>query len=141
MSRIVQKYGGSSVADPERIKRVARRVVAAAETGQEVCVVVSAMATRSTRCSRLAITVDPHLLRRPGRRIVAERLLAPALGISLYTCDGSDWSHRPDRSHWTYRTTGANWPSRSDGWDESHRGDRPNGPDRSLRTYSRRWCE
>lgn len=29
--------------------------------------------------------------------IVAERLLAPALGITLYTCDGSDWSQRPDR--------------------------------------------
>ena len=43
MALIVQKYGGTSVGDPERIKAVARRVVDAAESGQQVCVVVSAM--------------------------------------------------------------------------------------------------
>jgi aspartate kinase len=36
MSLVVQKYGGTSVADPERIKRVARRVVATAEAGNGV---------------------------------------------------------------------------------------------------------
>ncbi len=43
MSLIVQKYGGSSVADPERILNVARRVIATQEAGHQVVVVVSAM--------------------------------------------------------------------------------------------------
>jgi aspartate kinase len=44
MARIVQKFGGTSVADPERIKIVARRVKREVDTGHEVAVVVSAMA-------------------------------------------------------------------------------------------------
>lgn len=44
MARIVQKYGGTSVADMERIKHVARRVKAEVDAGNQVAVVVSAMA-------------------------------------------------------------------------------------------------
>ncbi|MCH9020223.1 MAG: aspartate kinase [Proteobacteria bacterium] len=44
MQRIVQKYGGSSLGDIDRIKRVAERVKAARDAGDEVAVVVSAMA-------------------------------------------------------------------------------------------------
>ncbi len=44
MARIVKKFGGSSVADIDHIKRVARRVKAAVEAGDQVAVVVSAMA-------------------------------------------------------------------------------------------------
>jgi aspartate kinase len=44
MSRIVQKFGGTSVADVDRIKNVARRVGREVEAGNEVAVVVSAMA-------------------------------------------------------------------------------------------------
>ncbi len=40
---VVQKYGGSSVADSDRIKRVAARIAATREAGYQVCVVVSAM--------------------------------------------------------------------------------------------------
>jgi aspartate kinase len=43
MARIVQKFGGTSVADVERIKAVARRVKREADAGHEVAVVVSAM--------------------------------------------------------------------------------------------------
>ena len=43
MSLVVQKYGGSSVADAERIKRVAERIVATKRAGHDVAVVVSAM--------------------------------------------------------------------------------------------------
>jgi len=43
MSLIVQKYGGSSVADTEKVKAVARRVVETARQGHRVVVVVSAM--------------------------------------------------------------------------------------------------
>ena len=43
MSRIVQKYGGSSVADAESIKRVARKIARAKQRGDAVTVVISAM--------------------------------------------------------------------------------------------------
>jgi aspartate kinase len=42
MALIVQKYGGTSVGDAERIQRVADRIVATANAGHEVCVAVSA---------------------------------------------------------------------------------------------------
>ena len=44
MGRIVQKFGGTSVADVEHIKSVARRVGREIDAGNEVAVVVSAMA-------------------------------------------------------------------------------------------------
>jgi aspartate kinase len=43
MGLIVQKFGGTSVADAERIHRAAKRAIAAKEKGNQVCVVVSAM--------------------------------------------------------------------------------------------------
>jgi aspartate kinase len=47
LTRLVMKFGGTSVADMERIARVARLVVAEKEAGHEVAVVVSAMAGRT----------------------------------------------------------------------------------------------
>ena len=49
MALIVQKYGGSSVADTESIKRVAKRVVETEKKGNKVAVVVSAMGGRHDR--------------------------------------------------------------------------------------------
>jgi aspartate kinase len=62
MSTIVQKYGGTSIADPERIKRVAQRVVASAASGDRICVVVSAMGDATDDLFDLAAEVssDPH---------------------------------------------------------------------------------
>ena len=62
MSTIVQKYGGSSVADAQRIRRVAERVVASAATGDRICVVVSAMGDGTDDLVALAARVssDPH---------------------------------------------------------------------------------
>src|ERR1700761_7002695 len=48
LSRIVMKFGGTSVADLERIRRVARLVAAESAAGHQVAVVVSAMAGRTT---------------------------------------------------------------------------------------------
>jgi len=58
---IVQKYGGTSVADPERIKNVAKRVVAYKKKGYEVVVVVSALGDTTDELIELAyqITNDP----------------------------------------------------------------------------------
>jgi aspartate kinase len=54
MALIVQKYGGTSVGDPERIKNVARRATVARAAGHEVVVVVSAMAGETDRLIGLA---------------------------------------------------------------------------------------
>jgi aspartate kinase len=47
MSRLVMKFGGTSVADLERIRRVGRLVAAEVATGKQVCVVVSAMSGKT----------------------------------------------------------------------------------------------
>mgnify|MGYP003352136213 CR=1 FL=1 len=47
MARIVQKYGGTSVANPERIQNVARHVKREVDAGHEVAVVVSAMSGKT----------------------------------------------------------------------------------------------
>ena len=59
MARVVQKYGGTSVGDVERIRNVARRVVNTRNQGHEVVVVVSAMAGETDKLIRLAQQVTP----------------------------------------------------------------------------------
>jgi aspartate kinase len=59
MPLLVQKYGGTSVGSAERLKDVARRVVAAAEAGNRVCVVVSAMGHTTDELVDLAGQVSP----------------------------------------------------------------------------------
>ena len=60
MALVVQKYGGSSVADAEGIKRVARRIVATRKAGDQVVVVVSAMGDSTDELIDLASQVSPH---------------------------------------------------------------------------------
>ncbi len=59
MALVVQKYGGSSVANAERIKRVAERIVATRKAGNEVCVIVSAMGDTTDELLDLAHQVSP----------------------------------------------------------------------------------
>ncbi|GAA2027590.1 aspartate kinase [Catenulispora yoronensis] len=61
MGLIVQKYGGSSVADAECIKRVAKRIMETRRAGHEVCVVVSAMGDTTDELIDLAKQVSPIL--------------------------------------------------------------------------------
>ena len=56
---IVQKYGGTSVADSERIKTIAQRAIRAKETGNDVIVVVSAMAGETNKLINLAHELVP----------------------------------------------------------------------------------
>src|SRR4029079_17868445 len=58
---VVQKFGGSSVGDAERIRRVAQRIARARATGAELVVVVSAMGDTTDELLRLAaaITNEP----------------------------------------------------------------------------------
>ncbi|MGN6612102.1 MAG: aspartate kinase, partial [Angustibacter sp.] len=59
MGLVVQKYGGSSVADAESIKRVARRIVDTTKGGNQVVVVVSAMGDTTDDLRDLAQQVSP----------------------------------------------------------------------------------
>jgi aspartate kinase len=54
MALIVQKFGGTSVGDPEKIRNVARRVVATKKAGNQVAVTVSAMAGETNALVALA---------------------------------------------------------------------------------------
>jgi aspartate kinase len=86
MAVLVQKYGGTSVDGPDRIRAVARRVAAARAAGHDVLVVVSAMGRTTDELLRLAREVSPAPSRREldmlltaGERI-SMALLAMALG-------------------------------------------------------------
>ena len=60
MALIVQKYGGTSVGNPERIKNVARRVAHWHARGNQVVVVVSAMSGETNRLIALAREIQPQ---------------------------------------------------------------------------------
>jgi aspartate kinase len=60
MSLIVQKYGGTSVANPERILHVAKRILETQQAGNQVVVVVSAMSGMTDSLIKLASEVAPH---------------------------------------------------------------------------------
>ena len=60
MSLIVQKYGGTSVGSPERIKNVARRVARWQRAGHQLVVVVSAMSGETNRLLALAKEIQAH---------------------------------------------------------------------------------
>jgi aspartate kinase len=78
MALVVQKYGGSSVADAEKICGVARRVVASAAAGDRVVVVVSAMGKTTDALIRLAHEVTPAP---PAREL--DMLLATGEQVSI----------------------------------------------------------
>ncbi len=86
MGIVVQKYGGSSVADAVSIKRVAQRIVATKKAGHDVVVVVSAMGDTTDELIDLANDVSPlppgrelDMLLTAGERI-SMALLAMAIG-------------------------------------------------------------
>lgn len=60
MSIIVQKYGGTSVANIERIKNVARRVVKTKESGRDVVAVVSALGDTTDELLKKAYAITSH---------------------------------------------------------------------------------
>ncbi|MCU1598995.1 MAG: aspartate kinase [Glaciihabitans sp.] len=112
MSLIVQKYGGSSVADAESIKRVAKRIVETRKAGNEVVVVVSAMGDTTDELMDLANKVVPQpsgreldMLLTAGERI-AMALLAMAiksLGVDARSYTGSQAGMITDAQHGSAR--------------------------------------
>lgn len=114
MPTIVQKYGGTSVADPERIRAVADRVRDTRQAGYDLVVVVSAMGETTDRLASLAaeVTSSPtgremDMLLTAGERITMA-LLAMALhdrGIDAVSFTGSQAGILTDSSHGDARIT------------------------------------
>jgi len=114
VSLIVQKFGGSSVADAESIKRVAKRIVETRKAGHEVVVVVSAMGDTTDELLDLAEQVVPvpsgrelDMLLTAGERI-AMALLAMAiksLGVEARSYTGSQAGIITDPQHGSARIT------------------------------------
>ncbi|MDR3204870.1 MAG: aspartate kinase [Deltaproteobacteria bacterium] len=71
MARIIQKYGGSSVANLELIKGVARRAVASKNEGHEVVVVLSAMRGETDRLMSMARGLNPDPMPRELDNLLA----------------------------------------------------------------------
>jgi aspartate kinase len=108
MALVVQKYGGSSVADGEKIKNVARRIVETREKGDEVVVVASAMGDTTDELIRLARQVSPEPQEREldvllsTGEIVSSTLLAMALanlGYKAVSLSGAQAGIETDASH------------------------------------------
>ena len=108
MALVVQKYGGSSVADADGIKRVAQRIVTTRKAGHSVVVVVSAMGDTTDELLDLAAQVSPlppgrelDMLLTAGERI-SMALLAMAianLGLEARSFTGSQAGVITDSAH------------------------------------------
>jgi aspartate kinase len=114
MALIVQKYGGTSVGDAERIKSVARRITAAREKGNQVVVVVSAMGDTTDNLVTMAHQLNP----RPDARemdallatgeVVSSTLTTMALeamGRKAISLNGIQAGIRTDTAHSRARIT------------------------------------
>jgi aspartate kinase len=108
MSLVVQKYGGTSVGDADRIRNVARRVAERRRAGDEVVVVVSAMGATTDDLLRLASDVSENdhpremdMLLTAGERI-SMALLSMAiqdLGVPALSLTGSQAGILTDTAH------------------------------------------
>ncbi|NAZ81859.1 aspartate kinase [Kineococcus sp. R8] len=108
MALVVQKYGGSSVADADGVKRVARRIAATRRAGHDVVVVVSAMGDTTDDLIELAEKVTPmpparelDMLLTSGERI-SMAVLAMAisnLGLEARSFTGSQAGVITDSAH------------------------------------------
>ena len=95
MARIVMKFGGTSVADLDRIRNVATRVKREVEAGHEVAVVVSAMAGVTNQLVKWCQELSPLHDAREYDTVVAtgEQVTIGLLAIALQTIgvDARSW--------------------------------------------------
>jgi aspartate kinase len=109
MALIVQKYGGTSVGDPDRIRNVARRVVQTLQEGNRVAVVVSAMSGETNKLVELAHDLggedpDPReydvLVSTGEQKTIALLSMAiHGLGHSARSFTGAQMGMRTDTTH------------------------------------------
>jgi len=83
---IVQKYGGTSVANPERIKNVAKRVVATRKKGYRVVVVVSALGDTTDKLIELSRQITEHPSEREYDMLVStgEQVSVALLAMAIH---------------------------------------------------------
>src|SRR5690606_33577619 len=91
MALIVQKYGGTSVGSPERIRQVAARVAAERRRGSDVVVVVSAMGDATDELFALAYRISEDPRRRHPRELdlllsAGERVAMALLAMAIREC-------------------------------------------------------
>jgi aspartate kinase len=96
MPIVVQKYGGTSVGDAERIERVAERVARTREAGNDVVVVVSAMGETTDDLVQLATRITPvpeprelDMLLTAGERIAMSLL---AIAVNARGCKAASYT-------------------------------------------------
>src|SRR3989304_8224331 len=108
MALVVQKYGGTSVGDIERIKNVVRKVADAHKKGDDIIVVVSAMSGETDKLVSLAyqITDSPNeremdVLLSSGERvsIALVAIALPALGAKEQSFTGRQIGMVTDSAH------------------------------------------
>jgi len=108
MALIVQKYGGSSVANAERIQNVARRIAKTKDKGNQVVVVVSAMGDTTDELIARARQINPQPAEREldvllsTGEIVSSTLLAMALaklGYKAVSLSGAQAGIQTDANH------------------------------------------
>ncbi len=85
MERIVMKFGGTSVANPERIARAAKLVVQEVERGNQVAIIVSAMGKTTDELITLAKEVNPKANHRELDMLLAtgEQVTASLLAMAI----------------------------------------------------------
>jgi aspartate kinase len=85
MPTVVQKYGGSSVADVEKMRKVAAKIAGTRRSGKDVCVVVSAMGDTTDELLSLAKQVSPAPARRELDMLLSagERISMALLSMAL----------------------------------------------------------
>ena len=101
MSLVVQKYGGTSVGDPERIRNVARRVLETQKKGHQVVVVVSAMSGETNRLLDLATKVAQNPVGRESDVLVAtgEQVTIALLSLAIQDMGGEAISFLAHQLH------------------------------------------
>ncbi|MCC6661343.1 MAG: aspartate kinase [Phycisphaerales bacterium] len=108
MPLLVQKFGGSSVADPDRIRRCAQRAYDARRRGNDVIVVVSAMGKTTDRLIELAGDVTPSPPKREMDQLLATgeqvtcavtAMAIDALGQPAVSLTGPQVGFHTDGSH------------------------------------------
>src|SRR3954468_20883380 len=91
---VVQKYGGTSVGDVERIRNVARRALAAKKSGNDVVVVVSAMSGETNRLLKLTSALAKHPSQREQDVVVStgEQVTVGLLALAIQELRGKSRS-------------------------------------------------
>lgn len=108
MVRIVKKFGGTSIGDTDRIRSAAAKIAAAHATGDEVAVVVSAMADMTDRltesCEKICAAPDPaefDVVASAGEQITAGLMVMALQEAGLKSRSWTGWQVpiRTDTSH------------------------------------------